>query len=223
MTLLISVFAAQLIALQTSASLQRCHSHFWILLAEAYGNLQRSQGYKPSADGLRVVLASTVQLFRPYFTWRRNAERDSFQQTDELSGEGTEKGTSSTENCHQEESEREVKNSYQDTCCSQHCVFRDVAVSQDSTLYQFILPHRNLSPRVPQDGLTPHLSLHLCLHHSPFVMLVRQALSSERCTQLIMQDLCSCAASDCNGRSLSQQLLDSVCAMAQCSCLVWAR
>lgn len=69
---------AQVLALQTSAGLQRCHSNFWVCLSQAYRKLReetltdcRSTGCSVSTrEALTELLAQTVQLFRPYFTWR---------------------------------------------------------------------------------------------------------------------------------------------------------
>lgn len=59
-------------------SLQRCHSNFWICLSRAYRKLREATLPDCGSAGccvsdretLTVVLAQTVQLFRPYFTWR---------------------------------------------------------------------------------------------------------------------------------------------------------
>lgn len=101
------------------------------------------------------------------------------------------------------------------------CVFSAVPVSQDPSLYLATLQRLGAKCHTllvtGECGLVPALNLPLCFCHSPFVMVVRQLLRPDgfvTLTALLHQ------------RSLSHvahQLWASVYAMAQCSCLVWAR
>ena len=119
---------------------------------------------------------------------------------------------------------------HQDALCSQAvskgdstmdielCVFFDVPVSQDPSLYAPTLGMKcNSLPVTQEHGLVPALDLPLCFYHSPFVMLVRQLLCPDEfitLTVMLHQRSLSCVA---------HQLWSTIYAMAESSCLVWAR
>lgn len=102
--------------------------------------------------------------------------------------------------------------------CTEHCVLYNPSDLQDSSYYISTilrLSGAHLSPSLHKESvLLPEVCLPLCFCHSPFVMLVRHLLEPEVFVKLV-EDLC--------GSSVAQQLLGSVYAMAECSCLVWAR
>ena len=125
--------------------------------------------------------------------------------------------------------------------CARDCLFHDVPVLQDSSLYSktiFDFLHNQQCPplsslsneasilhseqhqplRTQSDGpLVPCLSLPLCFSHSPFVLLVRRMLCPEELVRIVeeLHGMSHC--------SIAHQLLSSVYTMAACSCLVWAR
>lgn len=274
-----------MLALQTSASLQRSHSNFWICLSQAYRKLREATLVFCGSTGcsvadtetLSVVLAQTVQLFRPYFTWRprTGASEAQVSHPSTSSGEVADiKGMASRDRdapssacqvaqspgeetlfAHQSTTKSGNTPSWEGaTCedpplcvrkdsgarncsgdhsspvnssdsCAEPCVFSSVGVSQDPSYVQTFrklavkydaLPvtHKLLTRH---QGLLPDLDLPLCCRHSPFVMLVRLLLRPEEFPAL---------SDALHGEGLSgvaHQLWASVYAMAECSCLVWAR
>lgn len=83
-------------ALQTSASLQRCHSNFWIHLSLGYRKIQemtfpQANSTKPcsaavcaNAENQKTILSKTVQLFQPYFSWRAKCHENALKESTEL-------------------------------------------------------------------------------------------------------------------------------------------
>lgn len=97
------------------------------------------------------------------------------------------------------------------------CIFSSICVSQDPSLY--IPTFQKLVVKCHTlHKLVPSLDLPLCCCHSPFVMLVRQLLHPDGFTALVdMLHQKACLS------NVAHQLWASVYAMAECSCLVWAR
>lgn len=245
-------------ALQASASLQRCHSNFWICLSKAYRKLREATVIDCGSTShcrsvrdkevLAVVLAQTVQLFRPYFTWRVQAgdtahqdisscqDASSYEDQDVLSC--TETAHRDT-TCNAGEKHQDSVAANKTDCARPHlctvnaadsqaklCIFSDVCVSQDPSLYVPTLQKLAGKCHAPpvthelvtiEQGLVPGLNLPLCCYHSPFVMLVRHQLRPDG-FEALMETLHREALS-----REAHQVWASVYVMAECSCLVWAR
>ena len=294
--------------LQVSASLQRCHSNFWLHLSDGYKKLEAvvmrplspaqlggsvachevcsahqspplsssSQDCSCNAENdlpvssccrlkceaaslssnfpaieclghttessaspgnLEVILTQTLQLFRPYFSWREKVagnvtDSDCNEDGCAVPSEGSmgseckfQNGASHHVACAPtRELEADISTALDSASgCSRDCIFFNALVFQNPTLYSRTLlnccppdQHIQLSSG-NGNKLVPHLTLPLCIAHSPFVMLIRRALSPK---ELV------CTIKELHGmsqRTFAHQLLSSVYAMAACSCLVWAR
>lgn len=132
----------------------------------------------------------------------------------------TENATVATDNAAEGNSPHTTGSSSE--CCAELCVFSDVCISQDPSLYAptiLQLAEKCHAPPVPHKtgGLVPGVSFHLCYSHSPYTMLVRGLLAPDGLTALL-ETLHRQAWS-----GVVHQLWASIYAMAECSCLVWAR
>ena len=232
-----------MIALQTSASLQRCHSEFWIALADAYAKLRTPRDSSinnctephtktcrsmccltrvMSTDDIATVLTNTTRLFKPYFSWRSRPDTD----TTQLSGNSSENAARTEKALEEVTAQLSSPMFSPSDCCSNLCLFRELSV-QDTSLYQSCILKGEQGRYQQEPTLLPRLSIPVCFHHSPFVMLVRQLLSPVGFVQLLTEDSFGTDSVKVSDSVCVKyhfwQLLDSVYDMAECSCLVWAR
>ena len=215
---------AQVTTLQTSASLQRCHPDFWVCLSEGYKDLQLASSETRSVnlccsdcdgshasvcDNLRTILLRTIQLFRPYLSWRTQSSKQS---------ESTEPECLCDDKNHKDlEGDNIACYTDMDSAnCTEHCIF--FGTSDLSRYFRTIMFASESLQEITSDlPIIPNLRFHLCFDHSPFSLLIRHLISPENFTK-VAEDLCKCSLSE-----VARQLVNSIHAMAECSCLVWAR
>ena len=232
-----ALHTGQVIAFQSSASFQRCHADFWICLSDGFKKLRTASqaqsnstrlccrtSANASKEKLAIILARTVQLFRPYFSWRTKTDDDK-ECVKDLNIEditvGESEAVDSVRGCGDGDITEANDDDYISASCIQHCVFYRVPLCHTpvSSYYTTLLSGLSHVPRGSSNelSLVPDLNLQLCFSHSPFVMLVRRLLPHDEFIKM-MESLHKQSLSD-----LAHQLLESVFAMAECSCLVWAR
>ena len=197
-----------------------------LLTAGAAVHNSKVKGIKRIMGGLlenhKEILIRTVQLFRPYFSWREKVADGTGDNGCVPCGRGYGCARLAADNCdcriHGNTSPC-TAGKFEGVVCTKDCVFHSVPV-QDSSLYSQTLLHALNGSCVPHTlpSLVPHLGLPLCFSHSPFVLLVRRVLLPEELVRVVRE---LCALSQCH--VVACQLLASVYAMAACSCLVWAR
>lgn len=214
-------------SLQRSVSLQRCHSRFWVSLSAGYKKLgmqswaskfrsvtsnEVPNGSSSSSDAaverLRVILERTVQLFRPYLSWRRHVGKEKHVTSEYRLGDNSKMSSDSEATVSSGTSERECCT----VACTTDCVFYD-ELNEDKLKED--VSFSSVITGATVDGSSESVPS-LCYDHSPFVMLVKQLLSPEELIKTVIQCTQSLPG-------VADHLVNSVYVMAECSCLVWAR
>lgn len=228
--------SGQVFSLQKCVAMERQHADFWLALAEGYGHLKvaytnsSSDGAFESASGEGSecemglwtvteesghILHNTVSLFRPYFSWRTVTHAANQNQT---------KIRNTKEECSVYNHDRDLKpksnysasvssletNSYDQSEKGLSVCNRDCPVFNFSQSHKVVNTAYDYPTIVAESGGT---KLTLCLLHSPFVMLASRQVTVEEFCELLKNLT----------RSKAVDVWCDFCALAECSCYLWAR
>lgn len=186
---------------------------------------------------MQDILSRTVQLFRPYFSWRVKVA--DMEDAVNIGGDDKELRKQqqlqhptppSTFRAENHSEDPSPGSSISSLTCAKHCPFYGSLSGGGSCAsgreYVFTVLHSSSCGEEEDDhhppapshaSLLPCPPLQLCLDHSLFAVLVRGLVSPEAVVQMV---------EILQGKSPSLgslKLLCTFCAMSECSCLLWAR
>ena len=210
------------------------------------GEKDHGQGGGESSESLMcTILSRTVQLFRPYFSWRVNIAHNNVSRQENADSINTESKELQEQKQlqHPTPSNIRAENHSEDlSCgasissspnCTKPCPFYGSLSGDFTSGSEYIsiilcnsyrsssrckeADDRDSSPSHTPLPASPQLQL--CLDHSIFVVLVRGLVSPEDIV-VLMEQLQKQSPSSLASLDL---LLNTFSAMSECSCLLWAR